>query len=700
MTPDASELRALIAPVALRLLGEANRALSTKTELRYGSHGSLSIDLGKGTYYDHEDGTGGGVLDLIQRETGRTDDERIQWLIGERLLVDRKPNGNGHDRKSNGHDLGRIVKTYPYVDEHGQVLFEVVRYEPKTFRQRRPDPNKPGGWVWKLDGVRQVPYRLPELVSEIELGKRVFIVEGEKDVDRLRSLGAPATTNAQGAGNWDDALNPIFAGADVVIIADNDPQTVHPKTGELMFHPDGRPKLPGQDHAQEVAAALSAVAKVRVLDLSKVWPECPAKGDVSDWLANGGTADALYALVDGLPLWAPAAKRPEPANVVEAEGPREFAPLEGEGAEPATKRLIWYGDTPPTPPPYLVDETLPEIGVASIAGQWGAAKTFVGADLVSALIVGGGEFANKAVNRTGGAVWFAAEGENEIETRVKAAIGARGGDPNAKQPFARQAEGVPCLTDKDALERLRVMVKEAAAHMRKAFDRDLVAIFFDTLSAAAGFEDENSAPETQRVMNIMRALANEFKMLVVFIDHYGKVADTGIRGSSAKSGAADAILACLGDRNQETGAWSNRRMALAKLRSGSNGRIVNFSLAQTDDGETCTVAWSAAEAVEAAPKGKPLPKSLRTLKRAFDEALGAFGKDTVPRVGMPAVKAVDREHVRAEFFRLYVADNHAAKKQAFLAGVKDAVERNILCALNVGPDLSQTILWTAQEIST
>jgi hypothetical protein len=95
-----------------------------------------------------------------------------------------------------------------------------------------------------------------------------------------------------------------------------------------MFHPDGRPKLPGQDHAEAVAAALSAVAaKVRVLDLKKVWPDMPLKGDVSNWLDNGGTVDAFYALVDSVLAWAPAA-RPEPVS--EDSGPREFAPLADE----------------------------------------------------------------------------------------------------------------------------------------------------------------------------------------------------------------------------------------------------------------------------------------------------------------------------------------------------------------------------------
>jgi hypothetical protein len=362
-------------------------------------------------------------------------------------------------------------------------------------------------------------------------------------------------------------------------------------------------------------------------------------------------------------------------------------------AKPTAKLLLWYGDTPPKPSSYLVDETVPEIGVVILGGQWGAAKTFVGADLVSAVIVGG-EFAGKTVNRKGGVLWLAAEGENEIEARVYAAIGARGGDPDEKHPFARQAVSVPCLTDKDALQRLRAMANEAAAHMREHFDCDLVAIFIDTLAAAAGFDDENSASETQKVMNVMAALAREMKVPAIVLDHYGKIADTGIRGSSAKSGAADAILACLGDRDQDTGATTNRRMAVTKLRSGPTGRVIAFRLAQTDDGSTCTVVWSEVDTVaKAAPKGKPWPKSLLVFKRAFDEAMGTFGKTTVPRAGMPEVKAVDRDHVRDEFFRLYPADNHDAKKEAFRRAALDIVGRGLMSSINVGPDLAQTLFW-------
>ncbi len=86
----------------------------------------------------------------------------------------------------------QIVATYDYRDERGELLFQVVRYDPKDFRQRRPKPG--GGWVWSVKGVRVVPYRLPELLARPD--EPVFVVEGEKDVDNLGRIGVLATCNA------------------------------------------------------------------------------------------------------------------------------------------------------------------------------------------------------------------------------------------------------------------------------------------------------------------------------------------------------------------------------------------------------------------------------------------------------------------------------------------------------------------------
>jgi hypothetical protein len=264
--------------VAKLLLGEPNK--STKRELRYGTRGSLAIDLKKGTYFDHEANEGGGVLDLIEREKGLKGAALFDWL------------------RENGFELGatkskkKIVAVYDYTDEQGALLFQVVRYQPKDFRQRRPDPSAPGGYRYSVKGVRQVPFNLPALRKAITDGRVVLIPEGEKDVLASDAkLDITATCNAGGAGKakngkskWRDELNPHFAGADVVLMPDND--------------------AVGRAHAAQIAAKLKTFAeRIRILDLAKHWPECPPGGDLSDWIEAGGTKEKFDALIAIGPDW-------------------------------------------------------------------------------------------------------------------------------------------------------------------------------------------------------------------------------------------------------------------------------------------------------------------------------------------------------------------------------------------------------------
>ena len=111
----------------------------------------------------------------------------------------------------------------------------------------------------------------------------VFVVEGEKDVERLYALGATATTNPQGALKWREEYSSPLAGRHVVIIPDNDPAD-EDKPAE---------SLKGQKHAMMVARSVHRVAaSVRVLELR----DLPPKGDVSDWFNAGGSLDKLYEL--------------------------------------------------------------------------------------------------------------------------------------------------------------------------------------------------------------------------------------------------------------------------------------------------------------------------------------------------------------------------------------------------------------------
>jgi putative DNA primase/helicase len=110
----------------------------------------------------------------------------------------------------------RIIAEYPYEDEKDELLYQVVRLEPKNFYQRYPD--RAGGWINRKH-PRQVLYRLPEVMR----AAIVFVCEGEKDVETLRSHGFVATTIAGGANaKWESSFTDALCGREVVLIPDND----------------------------------------------------------------------------------------------------------------------------------------------------------------------------------------------------------------------------------------------------------------------------------------------------------------------------------------------------------------------------------------------------------------------------------------------------------------------------------------------
>lgn len=208
-------------------------------------------------------------------------DDRILWVCragcDQKQLTDhilgilKDSNGSG-----GGKGKSKIVATYDYTDEGGALLFQVCRMDPKSFRQRRPDPDNPGEWIWKLGQTRKVLFHLPAIAESTT----VIIAEGEKDVLALEALGLPATCNAGGAGKWFAGYSESLRGKKVAIIADND--------------------LPGQNHAATVAGHLITDAKsVRILSA----PE-PHK-DASDWIDAGATAETIIDAIKATPELTP-----------------------------------------------------------------------------------------------------------------------------------------------------------------------------------------------------------------------------------------------------------------------------------------------------------------------------------------------------------------------------------------------------------
>lgn len=218
----------------------------------------------------------GGDKVLLRCQTGcRT--ESIVSALGLKMSDLFASPDNGHRAGGKRH----IISTFDYQDEQGSLLFQCVRYDPKDFKQRRPDGA--GGWIYNLKDTRRVLYRLPELLTD-ETECVVLIPEGEKHVDRLRELGIPATTNPMGAGKWQTEYSEFLRGRAVAVLPDND--------------------ATGSAHASEVAASLYGIANsVKIVEL----PNLPPKGDVLNWLDMGHSRDELLVLADQAPEWAPGA---------------------------------------------------------------------------------------------------------------------------------------------------------------------------------------------------------------------------------------------------------------------------------------------------------------------------------------------------------------------------------------------------------
>jgi len=217
-------------------------------------------------WVDHVTKEKGSILDLVARVEFDGDLFRASEKLGQYYRL---------SPKQVAQKARKLVKAYDYHDpETGELLHQTVRYEPKEFRQRRPDPKDSSKWIYNLKDIKPVLYR----ISAWQGLKWVCIVGGEKDADNLLALNVPATTNPMGEGNWKDHYNDYFKDKLVVILPDND--------------------TPGLAHAHDVAKRLLPIAKgVKIVQLAGLQD----KEDVSDWLAAGHKATELLPIIKDAP---------------------------------------------------------------------------------------------------------------------------------------------------------------------------------------------------------------------------------------------------------------------------------------------------------------------------------------------------------------------------------------------------------------
>ena len=239
---------------------------------------SVAIDAEK--WFDHAANVGGGIIELCAiAKFGSCDSAAIQnaqEVLGEWLNLPevkfRKAVPSGKSRYDELIEAGYVQKAkYDYVDLNGTILYSVYRLEhpekKKEFVQGTPDH-------WGIADVTPVPYNWPA----VNASDWCVIVEGEKDVETLKSLGIPATTNSGGAKKWRPEFANYFNGKKIIILPDND--------------------AVGIEHAEMVAQDLAGhAAGIKIVLCSKL-----PKGDVTDFFEKeGGTWDKIAELAKDAP---------------------------------------------------------------------------------------------------------------------------------------------------------------------------------------------------------------------------------------------------------------------------------------------------------------------------------------------------------------------------------------------------------------
>jgi hypothetical protein len=387
----------------------------------------------------------------------------------------------------------QIVATYTYRDEHGNPLFDVVRFAPKDFRQRQPDG------TWHLRGVRRVLFDLPALHGQT----RVHVVEGEKDVRALQSIGLVATTNMGGAGKWrPEYVDQLRAAGTqhVVVLPDNDE--------------------PGRAHADAIARSCGVAGlQVKVLAL----PDLAPKGDVSDWLAAGHTRDELIALVDAAPRFTP-------LDAVSSSRPEIPAP------RPVLVRLA---DVRPEPLTWIWPGRLAAGKLALLVGDPGLGKSWISLD-IAARLSAGLEWPDGGSAPSGPVVLLSSE--DGLADTIRPRLDVLGADVARIHHLAMlrtgERERAVQLADVAALEHA---IRETGARL----------MIVDPMSAYLGSTDSHRDADVRGLMAPLSALAERTGAAVLGIMHLAKdrqqPAIYRAVGSIAFAAAARLVFAVAGD---------------------------------------------------------------------------------------------------------------------------------------------------------
>jgi len=438
----------------------------------------------------------GRVLFVCRAGCGQ--DAVVAELRAKGCWPERKPKANGHAGPK------RIVATYDYVDAVGVLRFQVLRFEPKDFRQRRPDGK--GAWIWNLPLMpehRFLLYRLPEVQEAIALERPIFVLEGEGKTDVARAkLGICATCCSGGAGKWQPEHAASLKGGNVVVVPDNDEA--------------------GRRHVEDVASSLHGVAKrIRILTL----PDLPPKGDMVEWISAGGTADQLWAMVEQAPNWQPnRAERRAASSAIRKLRSKK-------GSEIAMRRIDW-----------VWPGRIAKGKHTAIAGEPGIGKSQLLVWIAARISKGEPWGCEDGKAPKGSIVILSAEdgAEDTILPRYLAA----GGDPQKLHIITATEDeegGLGTFNLQVDLQALEAKIQEIG---------DVVLVIIDPISSYMGKTDSHRNTEVRGAIEPLNEMADRLGVAILTNTHFSKGGTAGktralhkVIGSIAFVGAPRAAFA-------------------------------------------------------------------------------------------------------------------------------------------------------------
>lgn len=364
-------------------------------------------------------------------------------------------------------------------------------------------------------------------------------------------------------------------------------------------------------------------------------------------------------------------------------------------------KLVFMGENRDyVPRPELVRNTMPRTGVGFIGGQSGSWKTFFSIHSATCFMTGE-PLAGRDIERTGGVVYLAAEGEGTIEGRLKARR-TRLEKPDSDLPFYLLS-GMGAVSDTAGYRALEARLVEAANDMRERFNVPLVALIIDTV-AAAGFiaeDKENDPGAWQKVFDGLQPISRKLDCVIILVHHAGKNASAGLRGSSNARAGADFALMLACDRDEITGLTANHYLHLAKSRDAPEGPIAAVSsepvvIGSRDDGSPVTTLVLDFDTNGRVPTRKArMSKTDKPFREAFECALADSGQVVRIRgeANAPEVMAVRADLLRSEFTARYVTAQADPLKRA------DAVRKQFDRALERAASSGQygTGAWAGRE---